>query len=277
MKKAITMIILATLMISSFSLIANAGIYQGYQGTWLRTRGIITKWGTAPVFGFLGVWAAIINENGTTHEYAHVNAMWSPAVARLNCSVAPTDNFTFSYYTAKLVELQGIEFNVSSGAMNITGLWNAYNITTTVIFTPRSNDSSEHLPYMNFTINVTTVYEQMVTNATGLLQISGLTNSSESVWPAAWVVSDPFKLAINGIDVLTGSVWRYVYMPTEMNICNINGTGKVDLFTLVQAAKLYGARPGLGNYNENAFDFDFNCQGYVGISDLATIAANIHP
>jgi hypothetical protein len=227
------------------------------------------------VFGFLGVYAAIVNKSGTIEQFARVNAMWSPAVSRLNCSHTPTDNFTFSYYTAKLAELQGIDFNVSSGAMNITGLWNAYNTTTTVIFTPGASDSSEHWPHMNFTINVTTVCEQMLTNATGMLQISGLTNKSG--WPRPWAISDPFELDINGTAALTGSVWRYVYMPTEMNICDINGTGKVDLLTLVQAAKLYGARPGLGNYNQDAFDFDFNCQGYVGIGDLATIAANIHP
>jgi hypothetical protein len=271
MKKTITVIVLATLMISSLSLAANAD-NSTYQGTWLRTRGIITKWGTAPVFGFLGVYAAIINKNVTTHEYAHVNALWSPAVARLNCSVAPTDNFTFSYYTAALVELQGIDFNSTSYALNITGLWDVYNITTKITVTPIVNDSSEHWPWSPWNVSITTT--EMLTNATGLLQISGSTN--KSAWPTPFM-GCPFELDINGIEALTGNVWRYVYMPAEMNICDINGTGTVNLLTLVQAAKLYGARPGLGNYNENAFDFDFNCQGYVGISDLATIAANIHP
>ena len=280
MKKTITMIILATLMISSLTLAANADNYA-YQGTWLRTRGIITKWGTAPVFGFLGVWAAIITKNGTTQEYAHVNAMWSPAVTRLNCSHAPTGNFSFSYYTGKLIELQGIAFNTTSYAMNITGLWDVYNITTTITITPMLNDSHEYWsPW-----NVTTVSEQMLTNATGLLQISG-TNRTD--WPSegGWTtptlfMGSPFELNITGIEALTGSVWRYVFSPQGINVCDINGnctnSGGVDLLTLVQAAKLYGARPGLGNYNENAFDFDFNCQGYVGIGDLATIAANIHP
>jgi hypothetical protein len=284
MKKTIAMIILATLMISSLSLAANA---DNYQGIWLRTRGIITKWGTAPVYGFLGVWAAIITKNGTTHDYAQVNAMWSPAIARLDCSHAPTDNFTFSYYTAKLVELKEIDFNTSSYAVNITGLWDAYNTTTTVAIIPRVSDSSEPWPHMNFTINVTTVCEQMLTKATGVLQISGPTSSAPGQSPGPdqpWVGMGtyPFELDINGTDALTGSVWRFVRAWKEMNICDINGNcttsdGSINLLTLVQAAKLYDARPGLGNYNQDAFDFDFNCQGYVGISDLATIAANIHP
>jgi hypothetical protein len=252
MKKSITVIILATLMISSFSLAANAhNRYQGTQGTWLRTRGIINQWGTTPVFGFLGAYVAIINKSGTIQNFTRVNAMWSP----FNFSHALTDNFTFSYYTAKLVEPpQGIYLNISLGVMNITGLWNVYNITTTVTITPTVNDLRGYW-------NVTTVCKQMLTNATGELYINDTLTK--------------FELNITGINPLTGRC-RTFYLP-ELNICDIYGTGKVDLLTLVQAAKLYGARPGFGNYNQDAFDFDFNGQGYVGIGDLATIAANIHP
>jgi hypothetical protein len=259
MKKSIIAIILATLMISSFSLVANAGTqYQGKQGTWVRTRGIITQWNTTQVFGFLGAYVAIINKSGTIQQFARVNAMWSPVIARLNCSVAPTDNFTFSYYTAKLVELEppGISLNISLGVMNITGLWDVYNITTTVTIT-HLKDSPVYWPLMN----VTTVVKQMLINSTGALYVNDTLTK--------------FELNITGIEPLTGRCWTFCR--PELNICDIFNTGKVDLLTLVQAAKLYGARPGLGNYNQDAFDFDFNCQGYVGIGDLATIAANIHP
>jgi hypothetical protein len=259
MKKIIAMTILATLMISSFSLVANAqDQYQGTQGTWLRLRGIIKQWGTTPVFGFLGAYVAIINKSGTIQNFTMVHAMWSPAVARLNCNNTPTDNFTFSYYTARLVELEppGISLNVSLGVMNITGLWDVYNITTTVIIPGKESPGLGWFPF-----NVTTVCEKMLTNATGALYVNDTLTK--------------FKLNITGIDPLTGRC-RTFYLP-ELNICDIYGTGKVDLLTLVQAAKLYGAKPGLGSYNQDAFDFDFNCQGYVGIGDLATIAANIHP
>jgi hypothetical protein len=257
MKKSIIVIILATLMISSFSLAANAhNRYQGTQGTWLRTRGIINQWGTTQVFGFLGAYVAIINKSGTIQNFTRVNAMWSS----FNFSHACTDNFTFSYYTAQLVEVEppGISLNVSLGVMNITGLWDVYNITTTVNITSRVNDLRGYWPL----INVTTVCKPLIPlNSTGALYVNDTLTK--------------FELNITGIDSLTGRC-RTFCVP-GLNICDIYGTGKVDLLTLVQAAKLYGARPGLGNFNQDAFDFDFNGQGYVGIGDLATIAANIHP
>jgi hypothetical protein len=166
---------------------------------------------------------------------------------------------SFSYYTAKLNTSSPytVKLNISLGIMNITGLWNVYNTTTTVVISQSVDHSWGYGGHMN----VTTVCEHMLTNAKGMLNVSDTLTK--------------FELNITGTYPLTGRCKTFCV--PGLNMCDIYGTGKVDLLTLVQAAKLYGARPGLGNYNENAFDFDFNCQGYVGIGDLATIAANIHP
>jgi hypothetical protein len=249
MRKKIAAIMFVMLAIGSFGLVLN--IANGdtiFQKLWIRSRGFITHWGTTPVFGFLDAQVGIVNKNGTYYEWARVHAIWSSEQRRLNCSgpQPPPENFTFSFCSARMVQLTGLKLNISEGTLDIAGLWNVVNITTTIIM------NVKYKP-----INITRTLTPIVTNATGTLHISD--NFTK------------FVLDINGIDPLGGfciTTIRYI----EIKICDTNDDGKVDLIDLVRVAKRYGSKPGMWNY-DHYMDFNFNDE--IDLGDLTTVAANM--
>jgi hypothetical protein len=223
-----------------------------YSGIWVRMNGFITKWGNETVFGWLRAFAYELNLNGTTKESAMVHAMWTEEPMRLNVTQDPTGTFSFSYYTARLVNVSTIEFNSSSYTLFISGLWNVNKFTNTLTI-----NMTDHL--VNFSRSV----QQILTEAPGSLSV-----------PAS---SMKFDLSISGIDDLSGFIRFQVIKFRQVNIFDVSGPsgtsdGRVDIYDLVSVARAYGAVPGMKGYS---FDMDFNMQGKIGIDDLTTIAANI--
>jgi len=254
MKKMTAGILLALLAIGNFSFIVNpAGADYQVQGTWVHMRGIITDWGTDRVFGFIGAHAGMVNKNGSYHEWARVHAIWSYDCPRLNHSgpPPPPQNFTFTFYAAKLVETTEVAFNYSGYAFYISGLWNIVKITTTITVIL---DETGQIVSIVFNRQ----FEPVVTNATGELGIL--------------VPSLRFELSIEGIETLRGFVALWVIKHIEIKMCDINDDGKVDIIDLVKVAKRYRTVPGLFNY-EHHRDFNFNDQ--IDLGDLTTVAANI--
>jgi len=252
MQKSIAVIMLAMLAVGSFSLIPSlASADTEIQRLSVRMRGIITQWGSDPVFGWLDAHAVKVNLNGTYREWAGAHAMWSYDRPRLNCSKPPTENVTFSFWAARLVKSSMIRFNYSGYDFYISGLWNVANITTSIYV----NEIGE-------IINVTRVIEPWLTNATGELR----------VLPHLPYLPPSFELYIEGMPLLSGFVvmWRIVYI--EIKICDVNNDDKVDLIDLVRVAKVYRAVPGVPHYIIE-MDFDFNFR--IDIGDLTTLAANI--
>jgi hypothetical protein len=253
MKKMTVAILSALLAIGSFSFVINAGADYQVQGTWMHMRGIITYWGTDRVFGLIGAHAGMVNRNGSYHEWARVHAIWSYDHQRLNCSgpPPPPQNFTFTFYAARLVETTEVAFNYSGYAFYISGLWNVakVNITITVI-----TDETGQI----VSIDVNRHIEPVVINATGELGVL--------------VPQFLFKLSIEGIETLGGFVKLWVIKHTEIKICDINDDGRVDIFDLVKVAKIYRTVPGLFDYQHH-MDFNFNDQ--IDLGDLTTVAANI--
>jgi len=250
MRRRIAVIILAMLAISSFSFLVNlAGADFQFQGTWVRMRGIVTHWGSTPVFGFIDAHAGMTNVNGTQREWARVHAIWSYERRRLNFSEPPPqpENFTFTFYAAKLVESSEISLNHSGYNFYISGLWNVVNITTTILV-----DENGSL------ISFTRTIEPIATNATGELRVL-------DTWTK-------FELSIEGIDLLSGFVVGVFIKHVEIKICDINDDGKVDIIDLVKVAKRYRTVPGLWGY---VHDMDFNFDNVIDIGDLTTVAANI--
>jgi len=247
MKKGIAVIMLAMLAIGSLGFIPNpANADTIFQELSVRVRGIITQWGATPVFGWIAANAIKVNLNGTYHKWAGVHAMWSYDKPRLNCSRPPTENFTFSFYTARLIKSSVVRLNYSGYDFYISGYWNVVNITTSVYV----NENGE-------LINVTRVFEPILTNATGELRVF-------SHWKL-------FELDIDGIDLLSGFVtmWRITYL--EIRICDINDDDKVDIIDIVRVAKAYRTVPGMPGYN---VEMDFNLDCRIDIGDLTTLAAN---
>jgi hypothetical protein len=82
-KKAIAGIMLAMMAISVFSFVPNLSNADSMiHGTWVRMNGFVLQWnmtdGTITrTFGWMGASAAIVDVNGTVHEWARAHATWS--------------------------------------------------------------------------------------------------------------------------------------------------------------------------------------------------------
>jgi hypothetical protein len=84
-----------------------------------------------------------------------------------------------------------------------------------------------------------------------------------------------FTLAINGIDPLTGSVFRSVTRQVQFNPFKITDDATCNIVTradLVEVVKCYRAMPGWGSYDTR---MDFNNNYRVDIADLSTVASHM--
>ncbi len=217
---------------------------------WVKMRGQITQWGTSPTIGWIWAHAKMVNITDASREWAGVRAIWPTHHLHLN-STQPPENFTISFFTAKLVNTSSIELDYSGYDFYISGLWNVYNVTLVYLV-----DGSGNL--LNFSLSI----EALVIQGEGEL----------------CVLNDwhDFQLSIDGIDMLSGTVITYAVGQLEIKICDISdedgSAGKVDIHDLVRLARRYGSMPGFGIYDiEMDFNFDFR----IDIGDLTTLAANI--
>jgi hypothetical protein len=288
-KKAITAIMLAIMAIGAISFVPNlAGAETQKQGIWARMNGMITEWNTTDgnstrAFGWVVANAAIVNINGTTHEWAKANAMWSDMMRphpegdhplgpgfQVNDTTAP-GNFscTFTFYTAKLLSFTDISFNKTESGHDfyLAGLWNVTQRTETINITviTSANDTWRQF---DREINVTCTDTPVATNATGTLVAD---------WGGVMGWIGKFVLSIDGVGTLSGFASRGIEWAHELNMCDLGDAqgiprGKVDINDLVKVAKHFGEAPGFGNYDPN---LDLNGNGKVDIGDLTTIAANI--
>jgi hypothetical protein len=251
MKKCLMVLMLSVLAISYIVSIP-AMAENSVQQTWVKLRGLATAWGTTPVVGWVQAHARMVDANDandTYREWASAHAIWSEQPRHINCTNPPTEDFTYIYYCAHLVNSSIIELNYSGNDFYISGLWNVYQVTV-------EYDVDETGALLNFTLS----YDAIVVNGEGELRVFN-----------DWT---DFSLSITGIDALTGWVVAHYTGSMEINICDVNGNGQVNLEDLVGVAKRYGAMPGLGNYS---FEMDLNFDFQIDVGDLTTIAANIGP
>ncbi|MGD0495535.1 MAG: hypothetical protein ABSB28_05790 [Candidatus Bathyarchaeia archaeon] len=279
MKKAITGIMLAMMAMSVFSFVpnfANADVQS--QGTWVRMNGYITQWNmtngnTTKTFGWIVANAAVVNKNGTVHEWAMAHATWSDIMrayplgdhplGEVNVSETEMGNFsyTFSFYTARLLNVTELGFNKTETGHDfyLAGYWNVSERTQTINIT-----WGEHMRQ----ITVTWTDTPVATNANGTLVAD---------WGGVYGWIGKFALSIDGVGTLSGFARKGIEWTHELNICDLgdaqgNPRGKVDINDLVKVAKHYGEAPGFGNYDSS---LDLNGDGKIDIGDLTTIAANI--
>lgn len=252
MKKSFVMIVVAMLAIGSLGLVSFAGADMQMDRTWVRGNGIIQQWGETPVFGWLNVRAYVADVNGTHHEWAQAHAMWSNEPCRLNCSTPPTENFTFSFYNARLTNATTIDLANPAYVLFIAGSWTVVKVTMEIYV----NEYGEP-------INITKTLEFVLNDAYGELHVFP---------PLQPHAPSLFELNIDGINSLSGFMRFMMMRHMEMRMCDVNDDGKVDIRELVRAAKRYRAAPGMLNYD---FEMDFNFDFQIDIGDLTTIAANI--
>lgn len=279
MKKGITNIMLAVMAMSIISFVpnlSNADVQT--KGMWVRMQGNITDWNmtdgnTTRTFGWIVANAAIVNKNGTVHKWAMVQATWSDIMRAypmgrhplgdVNISDTVTGNFsyTFSFYTARLLNLSDLSFNKTETGHDfyLAGYWNASERTETINITWSENMRQ---------ITVTWTDKPVAINATGTLVAD---------WGGVFGWVGKFALSIDGVGTLSGYAWKSIIRTQELNVCDLgdaqgNPRGKVDINDLVKVARHYGEVPGFGNYDPS---LDMNGDGKIDIGDLTTIAANI--
>ena len=302
MKKAITGIMLAIMAMSVFSFVPNlANADFERQGTWVRMNGVITDWNmtngnSTRTFGWILANAAIVNENGTVHEWALAHATWSDVMRAYPMGEHPlgdvnvtdrgeaedsynhtwTGNFsmTFSYYTARLLNFSDLSFNKTETGHDfyLAGYWNVSQITETINVT-WSTSWNDSWSQFDRQMTITTTETPIAINATGELVADWgiVMTPMQGEMPGPRGVGT-FELRIDGVGTLSGFAWKSFVWARELNPCDFDGQGKVDINDLVKVAKHYGEAPGFGNYDPS---LDVNGEGQIGIGDLTTIAANI--
>jgi hypothetical protein len=293
MKKAITAIMLAIMTMSVVSFVpifANADFNS--QGTWVRMMGNIMNWtksdgNTTRTSGWIVANAAIVNWNGTVHEWARAHAFWSDLMRvypmgehplgedEYNDTAGGSFFSTFSFYTAKLLNFSELSFNKTETGHDfyLLGIWNVSEITETINITWSESGNDTWTEY-NRQITVTSTETPLATNANGTLVADWLVVADWMGTP--WVGT--FALSIDGVGTLTGFAWRGFEWMHELNICDFgdaqgNPRGTVDINDLVKVARHFGEVPGFGSYDPS---LDVNGDGKIDIGDLTTVAANIH-
>ena len=295
MKKAITGIMLALMAITVVAFVPNftsadADHTAKTQGEWVRMIGNISNWtmtnGTSTsTYGQIVANAAIVNESGTVQEWATANALWSDLLRAYPMGVHPLGGFNvsatvmgnfsykFSYYTATLLNVSELSFNKTETGHDfyLAGIWNASQTTETINITWSTSSGNSWSQYY-WGINVTCTETPMAINQNGTLVADwGVVPIPGTDMPGP-MATGTFLLNITKVGTLSGFASKSFIWARELNICDFNGQGKVDISDLVMVAQHYGEAPGFQGYDPS---LDVNGEGQIGIGDLATVAANI--
>jgi hypothetical protein len=225
------------------------------QRSYIRINGFISEWGTTAVNGSLQTQAGTsMRADLSTNQLAMATALWTTNLSRPIVAVQSKQNFTYTFYEARLNNASVSTLSASSAATNyfLNGTWNVFTVVSTVIINTNENGQITHIHRTSDT---------SVQKAYGELTVTD-----------NWA---KFTLSINGIDPLTGSVFRSVQRQVQFNpfkvTDDISSTAvtKADVAAVIHA---YGAMPGWGNYDAR---MDFCGHYKIDIANLATIAANV--
>jgi len=256
MKRSICVLMAAVLTLAAFAFVpavTRAEDEMEVQQTWVQVAGPVEKFGSDVAYGWLSAHAKMQTINATSAEWAHAHAFWTTSLVtpmELGEHCRPgLENFTFSFYFAKLVNASTVALNYSGYDFYIGGLWDAYNVT--FVYYPNEEGDFDG---ENFNVTIVPLAE----NATGELRVTG-----------GWTA---FELNISGVDLVSGSVHHYFVGSMEIEIGDCTGEGKVDIQDLVHVAHAYGSKPGFKGFD---FDMDFDNNFEIDVGDLATVAANI--
>lgn len=263
-KKAFAFAITAIFLLSTIGLAldcaaatcgkAQAVANRPLQKSWIRINGIIEKWGTTDVRGTLQTQTrTALRASEDTRQTAGATAIWTTNTTRAIQAVRAKENFTYVFYTARLLNGSVTTLSASSPDTDyiISGTWNLSTVTSQVT---------------------------VITNAEG--EITKVLRNQEILPGKAYgelTVTDnwsKFTLAIDGIDPLTGSVYRSMmrswFNPFKMT--DDSTTSTVTKLDINEVGKCYGAMPGWGSYDTR---MDFNNNYRIDIADISTVAAKI--
>ena len=235
----------------------NNGHGPRLQQSFVRWNGFINDWGTTSVAGTIQAQSRTIVFNDTSsRQGASATAIWTTNTTRAISALRGRENFTYTFYTARLTNANVSELNSGSNDFFLNGTWTVYNVTAT--FTINTDATGTIVGFHhNQDANA------LATNAYGELIVNN-----------NWA---NFTLAIDGVNPLTGSVHRQMTRSMQFNPFII-GDDSATPTTVTRADVLnighaYGAMPGWGNYDQR-MDYNFNYK--IDITDLATAAANVN-
>ena len=223
---------------------------------YIRVDGIINKWGTTSAIGLIQSQAKVAKFNDSSSaQLASATAMWTTNLSRPINAVRTKQNFTYTFYEAKLrnASVSTLSTNTASSTNYfLNGTWTIYAVTSNVTIYVSANGTITNI-HRSTDITKTTAY--------GALTVT-------DNWST-------FTLAINGINPLTGSLSRYVQRDVQFNpfkVTDDTTTNTVTRADVNAVGHSLGAVPGWGNYNP-AYDVCGHFQ--VDLCDLATVAANV--
>lgn len=277
MKKILATILIAVIAISALALVASANAMPfmnwkmfpnmprngninnpPIQQSFVRWNGPITEWGTTSVLGEVQAQSrTIVLNDTTTRQGASATALWTTNTSRPIAAFRDRENFTYTFYAAKLTNASVSGLNINGNDFFFNGTWSVFRINTT--FTINTDDTGAVIGF-HHSQDATAI----VTKAYGELTVTG-----------NWAT---FTLKINGVDPLTGSVHRQMTRSMQFNPFKVNDDDALNPTTVTSqdvslVAQSYGAMPGYGNYDQR-MDYNFNYK--IDIADLATAAANVN-
>lgn len=266
-KVSIVLALIAIVAVSSISIIgANASLPSPSnmaanlsntlaQRSYIRINGVITHWGTTEVNGALQTQAGTSTHvDLSTNQLATATAIWTTNTSRPISAVQSKENFTYTFYTARLTNASVSTLSASTATTNyfLNGTWSVYTVVSNVTIITDENGQ------------ITNVHR---TSDTSVQKAYG-----ELVVTDNWT---KFTLSINGIDPLTGSVFRSVTRQVQFNPFKVTDDTTTNVVTKADIAAVihsYGAMPGWGNYDAK---MDFCGHFKIDIADLSTVASNI--
>ena len=276
MKKKFAIVLLAILAVSALSFTAGAYAMPfmswntvpnptpnaiGFrQNSYVCMYGKITEWNTiptgTPVMGVIEAQSRTTVGSANTIEGFAATAIWTNNTVRPLADVRARENFTYTFYAARLVKGDYSALDpTSSISWFMNGTWNVWSITAN--FTIITGSSGNIL-----SVTTTRSLVALATDAIGNLTVT-----------SGW---DSFTLAIEGVPSLTGTVIAHIIASRTFNpfMLGTDSTSTTvttaDLNSIVNA---YGSMPGWGNYD---LRMDYCLHYQIDICDLSTAAANLN-
>lgn len=273
MKKILALVLATVIIVSAFSFVAVASArpfmnwrtYQNGRGnshrfataqSFVRVDGVNAAWGTQNVTGTMGAQARTVAINSTaSRQGITATALWTANTSRPISGIRDKTNFTYTFYTARLVNASTASLNTTGYSLFINGSWNVFQVSTA--FTVVTDTAGNVVGY-----NRTENAHALATKAYGELTVSSDQKN--------------FTITIDGIDPLTGLVRAQrittkIFNPFKTN--SDDGTIVVTKLDVSNVVTSYGSSPGWGKYDQR-MDYNFNYK--IDIADLATAAANIN-
>lgn len=249
----------ASPLVSSNTVPTTAANAISLQRNSVRMFGSITEWETTPtatpVLGSITAMSGtVIGPRATVQRFA-ATALWTTNTTRPIAAVRSRENFTYSFYTARLIAGNFSALDYNGNAFFLNGTWNVWSVTESFVI--KTNSTTGRILSVHCDVNAV----PLATGSYGTLTV-----------PAGW---STFTLAIAGVAPLTGKVVAEVTVSAVLNPFMLgpdSSTAAVTKADLAVIVSSYGSMPGWGNYNIN---MDYCLHYKIDICNLATAAANL--